>query len=82
MKVRINATCEQQSESAGSSYNPVSYTHLDVYKRQEDRIRSAAAHILHAQMELETVVDPVSYTHLDVYKRQGKYHRSQNRIGV
>ena len=29
-----------------------------VDKETEDRIRSAAAHILHAQMELETVIDP------------------------
>ena len=27
-------------------------------KETENRIRSAAAHILHAQMELETVIDP------------------------
>ena len=52
----------------------VSYTHLDVYKRQEltlvreDRVGLAAG---------ESVVLPrawpVSYTHLDVYKRQVKY---------
>ena len=40
--------------------HPVSYTHLDVYKRQAPR---SAPHTL-AQFE------PVSYTHLDVYKRQ------------
>ena len=33
-------------------------TAVPVDKETEDRIRSAAAHILHAQMELETVVDP------------------------
>ena len=33
-------------------------TAVDVDKATSDRIRSAAAHILHAQMELETVVDP------------------------
>ena len=33
-------------------------TAVDVDITTSDRIRSAAAHILHAQMELETVVDP------------------------
>ena len=33
-------------------------TAVPVDKETEDRIRSAAAHILHAPMELETVVDP------------------------
>lgn len=33
-------------------------TAVPVDKETEDRIRSAAAHILHARMELETVVDP------------------------
>ena len=33
-------------------------TAVPVNKETEDRIRSAAAHILHAQMELETVIDP------------------------
>ena len=33
-------------------------TAVPVDKETEDRIRSAAAHILHARMELETVIDP------------------------
>lgn len=33
-------------------------TAVPVDKETEDRIRSVAAHILHAEMELETVVDP------------------------
>lgn len=33
-------------------------TAVPVDKETEDRIRSAATHILHAQVELETVVDP------------------------
>ena len=33
-------------------------TAVPVDKETEDRIRSAAAHILHTQLELETVVDP------------------------
>ena len=48
--------------------DPVSYTHLDVYKRQIQELKrfydfdldSSASHRLKA----------VSYTHLDVYKRQ------------
>ena len=59
-------------------YAAVSYTHLDVYKRQVEALGSepleegvgvpAAAH---AVDHLGTVqIFPVSYTHLDVYKRQ------------
>ena len=33
-------------------------TAVPVNKETEDRIRSAAEHVLHAQMELETVIDP------------------------
>ena len=56
---------------------PVSYTHLDVYKRQ-GRIREYP--ILRSQTPLSRSlrkshgnmvwIMPVSYTHLDVYKRQ------------
>ena len=50
----------------------VSYTHLDVYKRQvvsggEITAQGAKADIL---PELLTDSSAVSYTHLDVYKRQ------------
>ena len=42
---------------------PVSYTHLDVYKRQ---------FMLIADIDTPRHgIIPVSYTHLDVYKRQG-----------
>ena len=40
---------------------PVSYTHLDVYKRQTEDPGYAAGWWANT---------PVSYTHLDVYKRQ------------
>ena len=43
----------------------VSYTHLDVYKRQE---YPGAVAVLRQQGE--HVIGAVSYTHLDVYKRQ------------
>ena len=57
---------------------PVSYTHLDVYKRQTRTRRLAAAYIalaaavavLFALNLFWGSVSPVSYTHLDVYKRQ------------
>ena len=64
---------------------PVSYTHLDVYKRQKEEgvsvvlVNSNPATIMtdkriadHVYIEPLTaeVLEPVSYTHLDVYKRQ------------
>ena len=59
---------------------PVSYTHLDVYKRQlvmQVGQRVAANHGLGQRFGLNqvkpVVVGPVSYTHLDVYKRQGPF---------
>ena len=45
---------------------PVSYTHLDVYKRQGIMIVQC---MLFTLVVLSTY-HPVSYTHLDVYKRQ------------
>ena len=59
---------------------PVSYTHLDVYKRQELEFEDNAAVcvVLASDGYPEHYdkgykidgLDPVSYTHLDVYKRQ------------
>ena len=54
----------------------VSYTHLDVYKRQVFFLFSKRGqllfHIFKAQQLVHDLVHrPVSYTHLDVYKRQG-----------
>ena len=55
-------------------YNPVSYTHLDVYKRQEDahdkaRLQSAMYHLAEALRIIAILVSPVtvSYTHLNQY---------------
>ena len=53
--------------------SPVSYTHLDVYKRQAEAI--AAATIIEKTVDEDVTVMfeypfTVSYTHLDVYKRQ------------
>ena len=64
----------------------VSYTHLDVYKRQvmtqpgETDGYGAFEHVQALIQQAGTqfldyviVNDPVSYTHLDVYKRQNYY---------
>ena len=57
---------------------PVSYTHLDVYKRQLLR-KAEQKRLLFTSIreKLDTIrkmvtdsLTPVSYTHLDVYKRQ------------
>ena len=66
---------------------PVSYTHLDVYKRQLiccvvdfgiaqfgllNLIQKAYSGI--AYLAIPVILIPVSYTHLDVYKRQALGH--------
>ena len=60
--------------------DPVSYTHLDVYKRQvQERRDDLGAGVIGIGHQHDGLVpdacDPVSYTHLDVYKRQaaGRY---------
>ena len=56
---------------------PVSYTHLDVYKRQAyfrvySGTMNSGSYVLNATKDKKERVGriPVSYTHLDVYKRQ------------
>ena len=63
------ATISMQTE--GRSRGPVSYTHLDVYKRQDMPciVRNLTDDEAITQM-VEDNLNPVSYTHLDVYKRQ------------
>ena len=70
----------------GQRTESVSYTHLDVYKRQAE-LRSRAeiqyeGYSKALNIEARAMIDiaskhiiPVSYTHLDVYKRQSS-HRS------
>ena len=62
--------------TTGRGIGPVSYTHLDVYKRQtvECPILRAAALRLGRRGSRSWQSGPmsVSYTHLDVYKRQGQ----------
>ena len=60
---------------------PVSYTHLDVYKRQTydyvffDLNPSFALYTQIALAATDRLI-PVSYTHLDVYKRQHQCYTS------
>ena len=70
---------------------PVSYTHLDVYKRQDQRMVPDAYSFLRAgdwnskgemgwwgissNDKKPDAWRPVSYTHLDVYKRQQGFPR-------
>ena len=59
----------------------VSYTHLDVYKRQRDIIVTGLrenGRIGAGYFSADT--DPVSYTHLDGYKRQGQYGHVKIRL--
>ena len=51
----------------------VSYTHLDVYKRQGAHQRAAREGGQRPEPGLAGRSGPVSYTHLDVYKRQARY---------
>ena len=68
------------------SVYPVSYTHLDVYKRQlldffhvkQDEVLSLKyifeqLHLTTHPLKMLCMDIPVSYTHLDVYKRQELY---------
>ena len=79
------AALPAQPVAAAVTFIPVSYTHLDVYKRQARYRRPATRlvmsrergrctpHLIQdmvAQVALGPKAEPVSYTHLDVYKRQ------------
>ena len=64
---------EQYRICATGCTESVSYTHLDVYKRQGLCKAIVAGEDLRKDEVLEKHadwVDAVSYTHLDVYKRQ------------
>ena len=78
-------------------YEPVSYTHLDVYKRQQYYSLAAVdvdavflgevihgdypAMVAESRFDSVTQYEPVSYTHLDVYKRQRQHREVQGRLG-
>ena len=85
--VQAALPCASQRDAMQNVYAPfapVSYTHLDVYKRQTrmgaGNARFLCADAAEAAQQLlaeglrpdVVVLDPVSYTHLDVYKRQGR----------
>ena len=53
-------------DAQAAGMQTVSYTHLDVYKRQA----RAPAHDARPRTRSDYLLWPVSYTHLDVYKRQ------------
>ena len=62
------------------TFHAVSYTHLDVYKRQmaDSKGTGTASVSVAGRMNafedfvrVQSDAAPVSYTHLDVYKRQG-----------
>ena len=53
--------------------NTVSYTHLDVYKRQGGGFLDLIGYTkeqFEQELHSQCTYVPVSYTHLDVYKRQ------------
>ena len=82
MLVHLMETIQHRLKILRANRDPVSYTHLDVYKRQRPycavktkKTRSSAffsAETVRAidQARHKPLETPVSYTHLDVYKRQ------------
>ena len=66
----------------------VSYTHLDVYKRQvynyveENYSVDASLFEHYGSYFLASNNDAVSYTHLDVYKRQDLYRIGMAKSGI
>ena len=73
--------------------NPVSYTHLDVYKRQaynyyilnvdleNFNLSHVPVYIMgEEQLSMYAMYMSVSYTHLDVYKRQAPYGAGQHTV--
>ena len=74
----VSAACTHEGtnvnyNATGNNFvcpNPVSYTHLDVYKRQmKDSI---------SRINMTAGFRTVSYTHLDVYKRQVVANKTNN----
>jgi len=65
--------------------SPVSYTHLDVYKRQQQHMvhgLAARARRLNRHRQIFFDLVPVSYTHLDVYKRQRQTLRPRRELAI
>ena len=74
---RIKESHERDFAAFGVAFDhydstPVSYTHLDVYKRQAlNRSAISPIQYTYCRMPQPVGTTSVSYTHLDVYKRQG-----------
>ena len=66
--------------SAAPEEMPVSYTHLDVYKRQLMACAGAIARRAWAAGAPIARAGTVSYTHLDVYKRQPQLVGAADRL--
>ncbi len=64
------------------SSRTVSYTHLDVYKREEPRRRHPRQRRQHQRRRRLGGRAPVSYTHLDVYKRAVLLESKEKNRGV
>ena len=67
-------------EDVMSNYKAVSYTHLDVYKRQQqtgDSYTKKGEDFWDNYPSSYNSTISVSYTHLDVYKRQAVYRRPE-----
>ena len=83
-KFKLSTMCADihgTTESRVTTVDPVSYTHLDVYKRQEEVIVCHVDELqilgIHNYENVMAAVATVSYTHLDVYKRQQYYLTKQ-----
>ena len=69
-------------------YTSVSYTHLDVYKRQDEMTVNSSTYAIPFYQSLgfdkiagKQCTNAVSYTHLDVYKRQVRYYPVKPKAG-
>ena len=87
----MQAMIDELAKQAAESLGPVSYTHLDVYKRQTitSVLRKCARKIASGEVEsvavtaamLEELLGP-RIVKPDVYKRQGRRSRHRRRFPV
>ena len=90
LKLRINPIVAKDLKNIRDYIAAVSYTHLDVYKRQVHAMAEQLMKLLKKDLVVylsdgNTLKEPtaVSYTHLDVYKRQpGERSRLEQRKGL
>ena len=73
ISVSTTTASEELKKLISVTEKPVSYTHLDVYKRQHYAFIHELI-LFHCgkgvSISATNIIDTVSYTHLDVYKRQ------------